>query len=673
MFLWLIDLLESFFNGLVWILNFPYHLLGVLLLLLRPWTWLSSPPPISPAYVKNLTPEDPETPGYAPAKPVESTPAAEAAPAPQPPPEPEKPNPPCVLFDQDPAFWEKFFLDNKFGGTMFDVVASVTVEKKTGYKLSKLGEWEEVDNTFYFEKTTNKIALAPPVRFSFSIYYQLYLTTQFPESWLVECEKELLKIQADWKLLKDNTLNDSRNSTNKAPSSAKQKQERCAELMRQMRARVISRGWLHLLPIFEGTIYQRAWMTSPQGQAFEQPWGSYIHFGTLENGEELDYSGDMSILTIAHNGSGKTKSLILPNLATYTGGVMCLDVTGERYAHTAHHREAMEQKVWRFDPFGNDNAAAFNPLSVVRRTPFDMWGDAEKLAAVFAPTGGSNRVFWSDSIQELLAVLICYCILNADKSEHEATPSDLIAAINSDFRKMEWMLRSCTKSEEIWSLDTHAQNMLNLINTKGHFPTVPELLKTALKDWNNPQLLANTSRTDWTPAELLNGSASVFLTATPNKMATEGTIMRVFIGAHILALLAEQPKQRPESPLLFVFDDFLQLPPLNLLEPALLSDPAYGLRFWLVVSSMSALHQRYGRATDTIINMCKIKTFSNVKGQAAKALSKLLGDIKHPLFLTGRKPLVSAQELAGPEFEALHVVTIAGAPPAKVKKRFFDS
>lgn len=670
MFFWLIDILESVFNGFVWIFNYPYHVLGAFLLLLRPWTWLTSPPPISPAYVKNLAPEVTETPEHADSKPVEPAPAAEAAPvAPQ---EPEKLNNPCVLFDQEPAFWEKFFFDNKFGGILFDVAASVTFEKKTGYKLSQLGEWEEVDNTFYFEKVTNKTALAPPVRFSFSIYYQLYLTTQFPESWLIECEKELLKIQSDWKL-KEHNHSASHNPTNKPPSSDQQKQERCAELMRQIKARVISRGWLHLLPIFEGSIYQRAWMFSPQGQAFEQPWGSYIHFGTLENGEVLEYSGDMSILTIAQNGSGKTKSLILPNLATYTGGVMCLDITGERYAQTASHREAMAQKVWRFDPFGDGNAAAFNPLSVVRRTPFDMWGDAEKLAAVFAPTGSSNRVFWSDAIQELLAVLICYCILNADKSEGEATPRDLLAAINSDFRKMEWMLRSCTKSEEIWSLDTHAQNMLNLINTKGHFPTVPELLKTALKAWNNPLLLANTSRTDWTPAELLNGSASVFLVTTPDKMASEAAIMKVFIGAHILALLSEPPKQRPESPLLFVFDDFLQLPRLNILEPALLSDPTYGLRFWLVVSSMSALHQRYGMATDTIINMCKIKTFSNVKGQAAKSLSKLLGDIKHPLFMTGRKPLVSAQELAGAEFEAFHVVTIAGAQPAKVKKRFFDS
>jgi type IV secretory pathway TraG/TraD family ATPase VirD4 len=201
---------------------------------------------------------------------------------------------------------------------------------------------------------------------------------------------------------------------------------------------------------------------------------------------------------------------------------------------------------------------------------------------------------------------------------------------------------------------------------------VPESLKTALKDWNNPRLLANTSRSDWTPAELLNGSTSVFLTTAPSRMTTEGAIMRVFLGAHIIALLSEPPEQKPESPLLFVFDDLLQLPPLDTLEPALLADPAYGLRFWLVVSSMAVLHHRYGKMTDTIVKMCKIKTFSNAKGQAAKDLSKLLGDVKHPLFMTGKKPLASAQELAGPEFEAFHVVTIEGAPPAKVKKRFFE-
>lgn len=668
MSVWFIDVLESLFKAFIWLLNYPYQLIaGLFLLCLRPWTWLASPSPNAPAYVKNLTPEAPEPAAFAPITPEPAEPVSETVSLQ----EPEKLNNPCVLYDNDPIFWDRFFADDMFGGALFDITASVTVDKRTGYKLSSLGEWEESDHTFYFEKETNKIALDPSVRFSFWMYYNLYLTKPFPEDWLIECEKTLLKIQTDWEL-KESNHSDSNDPTDESPSSAKQKQEKCAELMHQIKTRVISLGWLHLLPIFEGSIYQKAWMNSPQGQpAFEQPWGSCIHFGTLENGEELEYSGDMSILTVAPTGSGKTKSLILPNLATYTGGVMCLDVTGERYAQTASYREAMGQKVWRFDPFGDDNAAAFNPLSVVRRAPIDMWGDAQKLAAVFAPLGDGSRVFWSDAVQELLAILICYCILDADSHEREATPKDLINTVNLDLGKLQRILRSCTQSEEIWSLDTHAKNMLNIINTKLHFPSVPESLKTALKGWNNPRLLANTSRTDWTPAELLNGSASVFFVATPEKMATEGAIMRVFFGAHILALLAEHPAEKPESPLLFVLDDFLQLPPLDTLEQALLADKDYGLRFWLVVSSTTALHNRYGKTTNTIMEMCEIKTFSNAKGQAAKDLSNHLGYVRHPL-MPGKKPLITVQELEGAEFKAFHVVTITGAPPAKIKKHFFD-
>ncbi|PPK64275.1 type IV secretory system conjugative DNA transfer VirD4/TraG family protein [Methylobacter tundripaludum] len=667
MFVWFIDALESLVGIFVWMLNYPYQLFGgLLLLLLRPWTWLTPPPSHAPAYVKNLPPEAPQ-PGTVAPEPAAPEPEA-ATPPPQ---EPQRISNPCVLYDKDPMFWQRFFAEKSFGGALFDVAASVTVEKRTGYKFSHLGEWEEVDHTFYFEKETNKIALDPSVRFSFSMYYQLYLTKPFPEDWLVECEKTLLKIQTDWELNEDNR-NDSDHPPDKKPSTAKQKQEKCAELMQQIRTRVISRGWLHLLPIFEGSIYQRAWMSSLQGLAvFEQPWGASIRFGTLENGEELEYSGDMSILTVAHTGSGKTKSLILPNLATYTGGVMCLDATGERYAQTASYREAMGQKVWRFDPFGDDNAAAFNLLSVVRRTPVDMWGDAEKLAAVFAPTGKGSHVFWNDAVQELLAVLICHCILDAESHEQAATLKDLIDTVNSDFKKLERILKSCTKSEEIWSLDTHARNVLGIINGKGYFTSVPQSLKNALKDWNNPRLLANTSRTDWTPDELLNGSASVFFATTPDKMTTEGAIMRAFFEAHIIALLAERPATKPESPLLCVFDELLQLPPLKTLEQAMLADHDYGLRFWLVVSSTAALHNHYGKAINTIMETCKIKTFSNAKGQAAKDLSNQLGYVKHPL-MTAKRPLITAPELASAEFEAFHVVIITGAPPAKVKKHFFE-
>lgn len=677
MSVWFIDVLESLFNAFIWIFNHPYQVFsGLLLLLLRPWNWLASAAPArAPAYVENLKPEVPEPAASESTifEPITAPESAEIAPeaVTAPPQETPRLNNPCVLYDKDPFFWERFFTEELFGGVFFDVTASVTVEKRTGYKLSHLGEWEEVDHTFYFEKATNKLDLDPSVRFSFSMYYKLYLTKPFPEDWLVECEKKLLKIQTDWEL-KEYNRNDPNDPTDKSPSSAKQKQEKCAELMQQIKTRVVSLGWLHLLPIFEGSIYRNAWMASPQGlDVFEQPWGSSIRFGTLENGEELEYSGDMSILTVAPVGSGKTKSLILPNLATYTGGVMCLDVTGECYAQTAAYREVMGQKIWCFDPFGDNDEAAFNPLSVVRRSPLDMWGDAEKLAAVFAPTGDGSRAFWSDAVEELLAVLICYCILDADSYEQQASPKDLLEAVNADFKNLERILLFCAKSGRVWSLDTHAENVLSIVNAKGHFPSVPQSLKTALKGWNNPRLLANTSRTDWTPAELLNGSASVFLVAAPDKMTTEGAIVRVFFGAHILALLAELPMEKPESPLLFVFDEFLQLPPLDILERALLADHDYGLRFWLVVSSTTALHNRYGKATNTIMEMCKIKTFSNAKGQAAKELSKQLGDVKHPL-MSGKKPLISAQELAGTEFEAFHIVTIPGAPPAKIKKQFFD-
>ncbi|MGZ5607776.1 MAG: type IV secretory system conjugative DNA transfer family protein, partial [Methylobacter sp.] len=262
-------------------------------------------------------------------------------------------------------------------------------------------------------------------------------------------------------------------------------------------------------------------------------------------------------------------------------------------------------------------------------------------------------------------------ILDARESEREATLKDVIDVVNSDFRKLEWILRNCTKSEEIWSLDTHARNVLNHINAKGHFPTVPESLKIALKDWNNPRLLANTSRTDWTTEELLNGSVSVFLIAAPDKMSTEGAVVRTLLEALLLGLLAKPPKEKPDSPLLFVLDDFLQLPPLNLLERALSADSGHGLHFWLTASSMTALRHRYGKSADTLIEMCKIKTFSNPKGQAARDLSKYLGYVQHPL-MNDKKPLITVQELESSEFKAFHVVTIAGVPPAKIKKRFFN-
>jgi type IV secretory pathway TraG/TraD family ATPase VirD4 len=68
--------------------------------------------------------------------------------------------------------------------------------------------------------------------------------------------------------------------------------------------------------------------------------------------EPLIYSGDGSLITVARPGSGKSRSVILPNLIHLEGSAIIFDPKGELTRASALWRQQMlGHKVIVFDPF----------------------------------------------------------------------------------------------------------------------------------------------------------------------------------------------------------------------------------------------------------------------------------------------------------------------------------
>jgi type IV secretory pathway TraG/TraD family ATPase VirD4 len=64
----------------------------------------------------------------------------------------------------------------------------------------------------------------------------------------------------------------------------------------------------------------------------------------------LSYSGDGSMVTIAPPGSGKPQCNVFPNLLTWNGPAIVLDISGDIYEHTAAWRAAHMGPVYKFSP-----------------------------------------------------------------------------------------------------------------------------------------------------------------------------------------------------------------------------------------------------------------------------------------------------------------------------------
>ena len=69
-------------------------------------------------------------------------------------------------------------------------------------------------------------------------------------------------------------------------------------------------------------------------------------------------------LIVAPTGRGKTTGFVIPNLLTYQGSAVVLDVKGENFDATSRHRAAQGDKVFRFAPtdWRDGRSHRYNPL-----------------------------------------------------------------------------------------------------------------------------------------------------------------------------------------------------------------------------------------------------------------------------------------------------------------------
>ncbi|MEB3422133.1 type IV secretory system conjugative DNA transfer family protein [Salipiger manganoxidans] len=67
---------------------------------------------------------------------------------------------------------------------------------------------------------------------------------------------------------------------------------------------------------------------------------------------------------MAPTGRGKTTGFVIPNLLTWQGSAVTLDVKGECFEATARHRAAQGDKVYRFAPtdWEGKRTHRYNPL-----------------------------------------------------------------------------------------------------------------------------------------------------------------------------------------------------------------------------------------------------------------------------------------------------------------------
>lgn len=391
-----------------------------------------------------------------------------------------------------------------------------------------------------------------------------------------------------------------------------------------------------------------------------------VHIGSFPDGSPLGYSGDGSVVTIAPPGSGKTQCNVFPNLLTWRGPAVVLDISGDIYEHTAGWRAANVGPVYKFSPLEPEDSHKYNPLTFVRSDPDYIWEDSRLLAEMMIVPSLTSDPFWENEARTVLTAAIAYaCYSNPP----EKRPMHDVLDVLYGGPAWDNMILGLRMAVDVRVMTQHA-TALSAMNEK----TLSSVLQTArssLGAWSGERVARATSRSDWSPQDLRSGrNPTIYIYIRPNEVEAYLSLLRVFIGQHIRMLTGGPVPPVGSSPILFMLDELPRLRNMPPVDEALNIGRKYGLRLWMFAQSVGQLQTAYENA-DGMLGSCAVRIYMNPTGAdgLTEKLSEELGYVES-MNDNSRRRLVEAADLAGPSYRDRQIVIANGAKPVIVSKDF---
>ncbi|MBP7703758.1 MAG: type IV secretory system conjugative DNA transfer family protein [Caulobacter sp.] len=408
------------------------------------------------------------------------------------------------------------------------------------------------------------------------------------------------------------------------------------------------------------------------------------------SGRLLTLGGPEHVMLYAPTRTGKGVGVVIPNLLSWSGSVVVLDIKRENWIATAGFRAAHGQKVILFDPFDAEGRTArFNPLGHVDRRDADaVLTLLQKLAAMLFPTPHHTDPFWSEAARTgFIGVggLVAQC------ADRPFSLGEIYAELTSgDPRERLPRLMAKWKDAGEPVPPAFAQALTDFCAaSENTFASIKQTVTARLNIFLSPRVRAATDESDFDLADLRRRRISLYLCASPDNLprvsALYGLLFQLLIDLNTQAL----PSDENSVEVLVLLDEFARLGKVDVVAHAFAYVAGYGLRLVCVLQSPAQLRAIYGPdMTEEIMSNCGVEVvFAPKELQVAQALSERLGYYTYqarsqsrPSGLSSgrrsqtqsdqRRALMLPQELMQMDREHLIVLT-AGAPPVRGRKLAF--
>lgn len=343
-----------------------------------------------------------------------------------------------------------------------------------------------------------------------------------------------------------------------------------------------------------------------------------------KHGVPLFSNGFEHVLVFAPTGSGKSRSIAIPNLFHYPYSVICNDVKFTLYETTSgYRREVLGHECFCFAPTRTNGLThRYNPLMVISKNKLERITHIQQIAHIFIPDSPKESPIWTAGSRKLFKTLVLFLL---DSEEHPTTFGEMNRLLKQEH--FDGWLKEILDTTDDFDPEFYRNGYSYLNNAEKTRQGIVETFSGYFELFDDPFIDAATSGSDFDFSDLRRKKMTIYMGFSDDEMKRLAPLLTLIWQQVISCMIKEIPDPIKEPyPLLCLIDEFSSLGRIEQLRGSLKLLREYRVRCLLMFQYIAQTYEKYSHD--------EAKAFINIKTKIAyttedigdaEFISKMLG------------------------------------------------